>query len=75
MLRDGIEWGYVAEVKNVFKGVGDLLSLASANAFKGDAVSTVRCGSCMPRKFGEIMQWHSSPKLKLGRRAHCVLSI
>lgn len=31
----------------MFKGVGDLLSLASANAFKGDAVSTVRCGSCM----------------------------
>lgn len=34
----------------MFKGVGDLLSLASANAFKGDAVSTARCGSCMPRQ-------------------------
>ena len=48
--RDGIERGCVAEVKNVFKGVGELLSLASANAFKGDAVSTVRC---LPRNFLE----------------------
>ena len=58
---DGIECGCAAEVKNVFKGVGDLLSLASANAFKGDAVSTVRCGNCMPSKLCEIMQWHSLP--------------
>jgi len=26
----------------VFKGIGDLLSLVSANAFKGDAVNTAR---------------------------------
>ena len=59
----------------MFKGVGDLLSLASANAFKGDAVSTVRCGGGMPSKpLGKHAMAQITKLRSLGCRAHCAPS-